>query len=431
MIQKKEQPLPKYIEALELYLHGQRIGILAHYSGGQNILSFDPEYRSLSADQRPTFTLTQRTNSHYLDGRPTHSQRLPPVLSNLLPEGALREWLANTLKTHIDNEFPLLAWTGNNLPGALEIKPLSAGNIPRWALSDKDQITPIQIDIKQQSSRFSLAGVQMKFSSIRQEGRFNISAHIGGDSWIIKTPSTIHPNVPENEFTAMTLAKSIGVDIPAIKLIPLDRIDNLPDIVLPNEMYAYAIRRFDRQEKTEKNHNIRIHTEDFAQIFEFYPHKKYNHANYEQIGRVVYQFTQNGLEDLQQMTRRLLANILLANGDAHLKNWSLIYPEKIQPTLSPAYDIVTTLPYIQGETGVALNMGKEKRWKNTTMATFQYWATRIGAPWPTIQIHLEDAMDKARTQWPTLIKELPMKDTHKATLKKHLNELSPSFRVRI
>ncbi|WP_252177931.1 type II toxin-antitoxin system HipA family toxin [Endozoicomonas sp. 4G] len=419
----------EFTEALSLILHGQRIGILVHYSGGRNRLTFDPEYRQLSPIERPTFTLTQMFQEDYLEKRQSHSQRLSPVLSNLLPEGALREWLSSTLKTHTENEFPLLAWTGENLPGALAAHSISAGQIPAWALSGRGQIEPVQIDVRATDSKFSLAGVQMKFSSVRRDGRFNIGAQIGADSWIIKTPSTVHRNVPENEFSAMKLAESIGVHIPDIQLIPLEKLDNLPDIVLPNESMAFGIRRFDRS--GNKNEKIRIHAEDFAQIFELYAHKKYHHANYEQIGRIIYQFGQNGLADLQQMTRRLLANILLANGDAHLKNWSMIYPDRIHPQLSPAYDIVTTLPYVRGETGSALNMGKEKVWKNITMDTFRYWSTRIGAPWPAIKVHLDDALETARAHWPTLIRELPMMDAHKVVLREHLAGLSPDMRIEL
>lgn len=417
---------PEFIEGLELILHGTRVGVLVHYSGGKNTLTFDPDYQRIPRSHRPVFTLTQLWNDDYLKHPQKHSQRLPPALSNLLPEGALREWLANTLKTHRDNEFPLLAWTGRNLPGALEAIPLKAGSIPAWALNHKDNIEPVQIDTTVGHSKFSLAGVQMKLSSVRQDGRFNITARIGGDSWIIKTPSTIHRCVPENEFTAMKLAESLGINIPEIKLIPLAQLDNLPELALPDEPFAYGIRRFDR---IENDNNLRVHTEDFAQIFEFYAHKKYNHANYEQIGRAIYQFSQRGLEDIQQMARRLLANLLLANGDAHLKNWSIIYPDGIHPQLSPAYDIVTTLPYMNGENSAALNMGKEKKWKNINMATFQYWAKRIGVPWPAVKIHLQEVMHLAQEQWPQLIKTLPMADSHKAILKKHLLGLSVDFRI--
>jgi serine/threonine-protein kinase HipA len=61
-----------------------------------------------------------------------------------------------------------------------------------------------------------------------------------------------------------------------------------------------------------------------VQVLLQYAHQKYGHANYEQIGKVLYRFTGQPLANAQQFARRLLVNILLANGDAHLKNWSLI-----------------------------------------------------------------------------------------------------------
>ena len=146
----------------------------------------------------------------------------------------------------------------------------------------------------------------------------------------------------------------VGINIPEIKLVELDRLDNLPQINLPDEKFAFAIKRFDREE------NSRIHMEDFAQVLVKYPHEKYNSANYEQIGRILYDFSGDGLSDAQQFARRLLVNILLANGDAHLKNWSLLYADQVTPRLSPGYDIVTTNVYIDGERQYALNLGKTK-----------------------------------------------------------------------
>lgn len=302
------------VEALALYLNHQRIAILTHYSGGKNILKFDPEYIVMPKALRPTLTLTQLLDPHYIDKIQVRTQRLSPVLSNLLPEGALRHWMSAALKVHENNEFPILAWAGNNLPGGLIASAIAKEDIPAWALSPRERTEAIVIDITQASNKFSLAGVQMKFSTSRNDGRFNINANQEGqDSWIIKTPSTVHRNVPQNEYTAMKLAQIIGVNIPEIELISLNALDNLPNIKLPDEPTAYAIKRFDRSDTG------RIHTEDFAQIFEVYAHDKYGKYNYEAIAKALYMSSYNGLKDVQQMARRLLANILLANGDAHLK----------------------------------------------------------------------------------------------------------------
>ncbi|WP_269934949.1 type II toxin-antitoxin system HipA family toxin [Serratia liquefaciens] len=410
------------VQALALILHDVRIGVLAHYSGGKNILTFDPQYLALPEATRPLFTLRQRARPGYLEQVLTSSQRLPPVLSNLLPEGALRSWLAQSLKAHVNEEFPLMAWTGANLPGALEARALAANEIPAWALTSRGEPEAVQINVGLDAQKFSLAGVQMKFSSLRKDGRFNITSQVGADSWIIKTPSTVHRHVPENEYTAMRLAQAIGVDIPDIELVELSKLDNLPDIRLADEPYAYAIRRFDRSE------NGRVHTEDFAQIFELYAQDKYRGKNYEQIAAYLYDLGSEPLVDVQQMARRLLTNILLANGDAHLKNWSMIYPNQTEIRLSPAYDIVTTRVYIPGESEVALNMAREKRWSMMTLQTFEHWAARVGIPWPAIRVHLLDAINQARTLWPDLLETLPMVAEHQSVLRQHWASLSPDFR---
>ena len=410
-------------EALQLTLHGQRVGILTHYTGGKNILTFDPEYKATREPNRPTMTLTQRINPDYLDKELVSSQRVPAVLSNLLPEGALRELLSEALRIHPANEFPLLAWVGNNLPGAIIAAPVPAGEIPGWALSARNRIEAVQIDVKGVAQKFSLAGIQMKFSTVRRDGRYNISIEAGTDDWIVKTPSTLHRNVPENEYSAMKLAESAGVHIPEVDLISLDTLDNLPAIQLPNETHAYAIRRFDRSALE------RTHTEDFAQVFEFFAHDKYKKANYEQVANALYRYGAGGLADIQQMARRLLANILLANGDAHLKNWTLIYPDAVNPGLAPAYDIVSTLPYVPSETGIALNLGKQKKWYSMNLETFQTWSNRLDVPWPAIKVHLLDALAAARDLWPGMLQDLPMHELHKEVLRSHWTKLSADFKL--
>ncbi|NQZ33255.1 MAG: HipA domain-containing protein, partial [Oceanospirillaceae bacterium] len=256
-----------------------------------------------------------------------------------------------------------------------------------------------------------------------KDGRYNLSNSGDLGDWIIKTPSTKHKYVPLNEFTAMSLAALVGVDIPEIKLVNLDTLDNLPQINLPDERLAFAIKRFDR------NGNERIHMEDFAQILVKYPHEKYNSANYENIGKILYDYSGDALADVQQFARRLLVNILLANGDAHLKNWSLIYPDMITPRLSPAYDILTTNVYIENETNYALNMARNKEWYVVSMDHFKSWAERSGIPWRAIKPHLDDVMDKARTSWPAALVELPMDERHQRSLLEHWSKLHHDFKI--
>lgn len=416
---------PDEVNVLQLSIHGVLIGYLAGYKNGRNVFSIAETFKN--NPQRPTFTLITHPNfpnAARLMAEPwSRNQRLHPVLSNLLPEGSLRELIARGLKIHVDNEFHMFAYLGGDLPGALEAKPISPEEVPDSALNTHGKATAVPFEKVTQANKFSLAGVQMKFSMKEKDGRYTVPDGSTLGDWIIKTPSTRHKFLPLNEYTAMSLAQLGGVEIPEIKLVGLDTLDHLPPINLPDETYAFAIQRFDRA-----GHQ-RIHMEDFAQVLVKYPHEKYDAANYETIGKVIHDFSGDGLADAQQFARRLLVNILLANGDAHLKNWSFLYPDRMTPRLSPAYDIVTTQVYIEHETQYALNLGKTKNWYTVTMAHFESWAEKSGIPWRVIKPHLDDTLNKARAMWPEALKELPMEESHKVGLRAHWKKLPKDFRI--
>lgn len=413
------------LQVLQLSIHGVLIGYLAGFKNGRNVLSIADTFKN--NPERPTFSLITHPkfpNASKLMAAPwARNQRLHPTLSNLLPEGSLRELIAQGLKVHVDNEFHILSYLGGDLPGAIEAMPLEPEDVPGYVLNSHGKAKAAKFDKLTQESKFSLAGVQMKFSMKEKDGRYNLSkGDVLGD-WIIKTPSTKHKFVPLNEYTAMSLAGLVGIDIPEIKLVELDKLDNLPQINLPDEKEAFAIKRFDRAD------DQRIHMEDFAQILVKYPHEKYTAANYENIGKVIYGFSGDGLADAQQFARRLLVNILLANGDAHLKNWSFLYSDKVTPRLSPAYDIVTTNVYIENETQYALKLGKTKEWYVVSMAHFQTWADKSGIPWRAIKPHLDDTLSKARELWPEALKALPMEDAHKNGLRTYWGKLHDDFKI--
>ena len=414
------------VNVLRLSLHGQLVGYVAGFHNGRNILSFADSFQH--NPNRPTLSLITHPNfqgSDKLMSKPlARNQRLHPTLSNLLPEGALRELIAHTLKVHVENEFQILSYLGRDLPGALIAEPMKPEDVPDSVLDAHANAKAVSFEHTTANNRFSLAGVQMKFSMKAKADRYTlpINNNALGD-WIIKTPSTIHKDVPLNEYTAMKLASLAGVNIPEIKLVELSKLDNLPPLNMPNETHAFAIKRFDRGKE------IRIHSEDFAQVLMKYPYQKYSAGNYEQIAKILKQYSGDGLKDAQQFSRRLLVNILLANGDAHLKNWSLYYPDQITPQLSPAYDIVTTKVYIPEERQFALNLGKNKDWYQASFTHFESLAERTGLPWRRIKPHLEDTLLKARTLWPDALKELPMNEQHKQQLKEHWSMLHKDFQL--
>lgn len=414
------------VTVLKLTLHGRLLGYLAGYQNGKNTLTFADSF--ISDAKRPTFSLITHPNfpkANKLMTEPwVRNQRIHPILSNLLPEGSMRELIVQNLKIHTENEFNLLSFLGKDLPGALLVEAMEPDDIPNSILSIHGKVKPVIFKNTDLLNKFSLAGVQMKYSMKEREGRYNIpKSDVLGD-WIIKTPSVKHKDVPVNEFTAMTLASLVDINIPEIKLVELDKIDKLPHLNLPDEKLAFAIRRFDREG------DVRVHMEDFAQVLVKYPHEKYNSANYEQIARILYEYSGDSLSDVQQFARRLLVNILLANGDAHIKNWSLLYSDQITPRLSPAYDIVTTSVYIDDERHYALNLGKNKDWYEVSYDNFEAWAKKAKVPWQVIKPHLNDTMEKARSLWPKALKDLPMNEEHKNKLLHHWKKLKSDFQIK-
>ena len=413
------------VEMLRLELHGRHLGYLAGYQNGRNIVVFDEAWRFDAS--RPTLSLSLHPDfprAEALMQKPwIRQQRLHPWFSNLLPEGALRDWLAQRLKVHPDNEYPLLACLGHDLPGALQVSPVSPDAMPDWVLAHRRSVTPRR-HLAEVGGGFSLAGVQMKFSMRERDGRFHFSHADALGDWIVKTPSTRHPHVPENEATAMWLAQSAGVEVPEIRLVSLNALEGLPDINLPPEQLAYAIRRFDR--KAEQ----RIHVEDMAQVLFRYPHEKYDGPNYEQLGRLLREFTDDGLANVQAFARRLLVDIMLANGDAHLKNWSLVYPDQRTPQLAPAYDIVTTLAYLPDDHCLALNLNGKKEWYRLGEADFKQWSQKVGVAWPAVRTVLNDTVERARALWPEQLREMPMAEAHKILLKEHWRRLAPEWRIQ-
>lgn len=426
------------VRVLKLSLHGHLVGYLAGYDNGKNVLTFAQQF--VMDENSPTMSLTTRPDFPYADKRLAqqwvHRQKLNPILSNLLPEGALRSLLTQGLKIHSDNEFDLLAYLGHDLPGALVVEGVEIDDVPGYIFDANHIIASPRLIVSPEqlppNPHFSLAGVQMKFSMSHQGGRFTLSNTQNNSDlgdWIIKTPSVVHQALAENEYSAMTLAQITGVDIPNIQLLRLEQLENLPKINLPNESYAYAIERFDRQKDASSSHVNRTHSEDFAQILGKYAHDKYEGGSYTQIAKILYQYSEDGLADIKQLARRLLVNILLGNGDAHLKNWSVIYPDRFNLRLSPAYDIVFTKAYIPNETSLALNLGKSKNWYQINLADFEYWAKKADIPWRVVKPELLEVIDIARSLWRDKLHELPMLDSQKQLLIEHWRQLQTDFRI--
>jgi serine/threonine-protein kinase HipA len=387
---------PKKLNALSVRLYGRHIGVITRLAGDRQFFAFEQDY--IEDQKRPTLSLSFKgsTGGLVTDTRPT-GRRVPPFFSNLLPEGHLREYLAKRADVNPEHEFFLLAVLGADLPGALVIAPMEGGEPPADAQHDHDdkQHDDDHGHGGEQPLRFSLAGVQLKFSALMEaSGGLTIPADGMGGSWIVKLPSARYQAVPENEFTMLELARRVGIAVPENKLVDISTIKGLPEQAHTAEGKALAVQRFDRLPDGKP-----IHMEDFAQVFGEFPNDKYKHRSYANIAAVLWAEIGDGA--VEEFVRRLVFSVLIGNADMHLKNWSLLYPDQRTPALSPGYDFVATLPYIPGDK-LGLSFGGSRSLSEITQDQMRRFAdtARIPAS-PLWQIAAETA-ERTAEAWKTL-----------------------------
>ncbi len=374
------------MDSLDVFLYNELIGTIVQLPGDRNVFTFQDRY---SEDRdRPTLSLSFRDSfgSLITDLRSTRT-RLSPFFSNLLPEGYLRAYLASQAKVSEEREFYLLRALGEDLPGALTIRPARESK-SSFLVQEEGCASHKEDGVL----HFSLAGVQLKFSAERERsGRLTIPANGIGGSWIVKIPSHTYAKVPENEYAMMSLAKQVGINVPEILLLPIEQVRGIPSVFQKAGEWVYAIKRFDRGPKGEK-----IHIEDFAQVFQIYPEKKYSAANYRNIAEVLWR--ESGEKAVEEFIRRFIFNALIGNGDMHLKNWSLLYPDRKTAQLSPAYDFVSTIVYLPGDQ-LALNFVDSKDFQSLSLEQLQQFSKKGGM---SEELVLETALStvkKFKTAW--------------------------------
>ncbi|MFF3003866.1 type II toxin-antitoxin system HipA family toxin [Kitasatospora sp. NPDC057940] len=379
-------------------LHGQRIGTMSQKG---DYTRFVANNNYLENPARPVLGLRFEEN---LKAPYASALRLPKWFSNLLPEGPLREWIADDRGVSLDREMELLAQVGHDLPGAVQVLRAD-GPDDNWEWPEISESQPHSQgklgDHNISPWRFSLAGVALKFSMLAQGDRLTVPAAGELGNWLVKFPDYRHADVPRNEFAMMSLARAVGVDVPEIRLIHRDDLVGLPARMWPNtEEWAYAVRRFDRSSDGSRS---RIHIEDFAQVRDKYPQDKYQ-STFETVAAISYRG--RDMESLRETVRRTAFSIAIGNGDAHLKNWSLIYRDRRTPTLSPVYDLVSTVPYAPADQpeDLGLKFSGSKRFEGVRLAGFELLESaldrRFGASAANLADVARETVQAVNEQWP-------------------------------
>ncbi|WP_456238816.1 type II toxin-antitoxin system HipA family toxin [Saccharobesus litoralis] len=358
--------MPNHVSTLNVLLYGEPIATITNVGNDRTLFAFTDPY--INDGSRPVLGLgfKDALGGLLTNFKPTQT-KLTPFFSNLLPEETMRNYLAERAGVNPEREFFLLWVLGQDLPGAIMVESADGEALPTNIHQGIDDDTNVDAPM-----RFSLAGVQLKFSAVQQaNGGLTIPATGQGGAWIVKLPSSRFDAVPENEYSMMELARMLGMDVPETQLLSIDQITNIPQGIGKYGTSAFAIKRFDRVDGQA------VHIEDFAQVFGVYPQDKYKKASMRNIAQVIGIEGQD--EDIAEFTRRLVFNTLIGNADMHLKNWSVIYKDKYTASIAPAYDLVSTIPYIPDDSA-SLKVSRSKKFSDFTLDELSHLAAKAMLP---------------------------------------------------
>jgi serine/threonine-protein kinase HipA len=234
--------------------------------------------------------------------------------------------------------------------------------------------------------KMSIQGVQKKLSSQLKikAGYFEIVDQNG--HYILKPQSDIYPELPENEAMTMSLAKTIGLEVPIHGLV-----------YSKDQSMTYFIKRFDRV-----GHNKKLALEDFAQLSNGDRHTKYN-SSMEKVITVIESFCTFPKIEFVKLFKLTLFNFLIGNEDMHLKNFSLITKNK-KISLAPAYDLLnSTIAQKNAQEEIALPIRGRKN-NLTKRDFFDYFAVeRLGLNQKVISGVLQE-FQQAIPRWQELIR---------------------------
>ncbi|MFZ3185258.1 MAG: type II toxin-antitoxin system HipA family toxin [Pseudomonas sp.] len=285
-------------------------------------------------------------------------RELHPIFQMNLPEGYVLEQLRNRLaKTVRVDPMLLLALSGSSSPiGRVFVSSDQVNELllqqSRPATGEKldeilawDGAQDIFIDlVDRYILRAGISGVQPKVlvpeqSQPHQPQKFTAKT----SELIIKSGRDEFPALAINEFLCMSVAREAGMPV--------------PDFYLSANMKLFVMRRFDRDALLNP-----IGFEDMAALMGLGAEQKYS-KSYAMIVKAIRLFcpTENLRSSLDQLFDIVALSCILGNGDAHLKNFGLLYsdPLKRDARLAPAYDIVNTTAYIP-EDSLALDLAGNK-----------------------------------------------------------------------
>src|SRR5271155_5550806 len=290
---------------------------------------------------------------------------LPPIFEMNLPEGVLRERLrlAFAKATGTFDEFDLLSVVGRSQVGRIRYTGDQEQLHEDVPFQSVDEILErkrggdlFRYLLEKFASFSGISGVQPKIL-VRDEKAFAEMEHTGhrlsqsykGATHIVKLwEPNEYPQLAANEYFCLTVARKYGLDVPPYRLA--------------EDGMALVIDRFDlRLDGTYRG------VEDFCVLNGRRTDEKYRGSYETSVMKRFGQFANSTHvgEDMEKLFALFAMNCALRNGDAHLKNFGIVYDDvQGEARLAPVYDLVTTSVYLPKDS-MALTLNGTTKWAST------------------------------------------------------------------
>jgi serine/threonine-protein kinase HipA len=373
--------------------------------------------------QRPRLAYTEEAMTRYALGTPLLSLSLPvserrytqgvvrPFIDGLLPEGESRKSIARDVGVRANDTYALIRELGRDCAGAVVIQPADEAAPPTpttltaEALSDAD-VAALVSNLRSAPLgaggrvRISLAGVQEKLLLTRMpDGKWGRPVDGTPSTHILKPEIAAYPKTVENEAFCMRVAQHLGLAVAAVETTTIAK------------RKLIVVERFDRAVKSDGSVE-RVHQEDFCQATGVSPETKYEEDGGPSLQRIADILQSVAATDsLERLLQAVTLNVLLGNGDAHAKNFSLLHHTSGALTLTPLYDLMCTLHY--GDDRLAMYVDSVQRIDRVTAERIANegvsWGMsreRAAATVTDILDRAPAAMSAARKQTPGLPKEM-------------------------
>lgn len=356
---------------LAVWAAENRAGLLEQAANrSRYVFGYDPS--AVSPDAQVSLTMPVRLESWL-------SRDLHPVFQMNLPEGALLEAIRRAVaKLAGDDDLTLLRVTGGNqigrnrfsLPGDAAPGIVETVESLEELLTYPDTAGLFHDLVARYALRSGISGVQPK---IMLDATERGTATVG--RYIVKSWGTDFPQLAANEFFCMTAARRAGLAV--------------PEFYLSENGGLFVMKRFDREPST----GACLGFEDMCSLQALGTTQKYS-SSYERVARSIKDFVAGeGLPSArEQIFATLVISGMLRNGDAHLKNFGVLYERPGGPVrLAPVYDLVTTTAYIPRDLPALSLAGTKKWWPRRMLEKFA--VAHLALPIGTIDRIFEQTAD--------------------------------------